>query len=139
MYNTSESISKKSEYYKKFPRNGDCQFCNFPSEQIIWQSDSFLIVRNKFSYEVFDMCAVEDHLMLIPKKHTDNLSALLSAERVEFIDILTDYESKEYNVYFREPKSSVKSVDHHHTHLLKLGDRINSLKYTKEPYRMQYN
>ncbi len=77
--------------------------------------------------------------MLIPKKHTDNLAALLPEERAEFIDLVIDYESKGYNLYLREPKNSVKSVDHHHTYLLKLGDKVNSIQYIKEPYSLKYN
>jgi len=77
--------------------------------------------------------------MVIPKLHTDRLEVLSKDERVEFLDILIDYESKGYNVYFREPNSIIKTVDHHHAHLLKLGKRIEHITYSKEPYSLMFD
>lgn len=138
MYNLNSTILKKRNYYKRFPRDGECQFCKLSDGEKIASTDSFVVLRNKFSYEIFDMCEVVDHLMVIPKKHTDKLSVLTKTERVELIDILIDYEEKGYNVFFREPKSQLKTVDHHHTHLLKLGKRVSEIEYIREPYSMIY-
>lgn len=139
MYNTTQKSKQKSEYYKKFLRGGSCQFCNIPDVERVEEYDSFIIIRNKFGYDIFDMCEVEDHLMVIPKKHTDRLTVLSTDERTEFLNILIDYESQGYNVYFREPGSVIKTVDHHHTHLLKLGRRLEHITYSKEPYSLKFD
>lgn len=139
MYNTTQKSKQKSEYYKKYPRDGDCQFCSIPDGERVEEYTGFIIIRNKFGYDIFDMCEVEDHLMMLPKKHTDRLDVLSRDERVEFLDILIDYEAKGYNVYFREPRSIIKTVDHHHTHLLKLGKRIEHITYSKEPYSLKFD
>lgn len=139
MYNTNQTSKRKSEYYKKFPRDGDCQFCSIPDSERVKEYDGFIVIRNKFGYDIFDMREVEDHLMVIPKKHTDRLDVLSQDERAEFLNILIDYESKGYNVYFREPGSIIKTVDHHHTHLLKLGKRLEHITYSKEPYSLKFD
>jgi diadenosine tetraphosphate (Ap4A) HIT family hydrolase len=84
------------------------------------------------------MCEVTDHLLVTPKKHVDKLASLTKPKQNELIDILVRYEDMGYNVFFREPKNIIKTVNHHHTHLIKLGKRIKSLQYTKEPYNMKY-
>ena len=61
-----------------------------------------------------------DHLLLIPKKHTDTLSDLSSHEAVEYVDIISSYESQGYDIHARGPSSNLKSVIHQHTHFLKL-------------------
>ncbi len=139
MYISTQTNEAKNNHYKKHPRHGECQFCNLKPSELVGESVDFRVIRNKFPYEVFDLCEVTDHLMVIPKKHTDNLELLSKAEKIELIEILSKYEAEGYNVYFREPKNVIKTMDHHHTHLIKLGKRISTLEYTKEPYSLKYS
>jgi len=139
MYTSNRTSQNKKSYYEKYPRTGDCQFCLFKGDEIVKEIGDFLIVRNKFQYDIFDMCEVVDHLMVTPKEHTEKLSTLSNASLKDFIKILTDYEDQEYNVFFREPKSQIKTVSHHHTHLLKLGKRLQTINYTKDPYMLTYS
>lgn len=140
MYISNEKNKKKAEYYKKYPDSKKkCQFCKVPDEEVIEEIGSFYIIKNKFSYDVFDMCKVVDHLMVMPKTHIDNLMALNNNQRLEFLDLIDDYEKKGYNVFFRAPNSLIRSVDHHHTHLLKLGSEINHLEFTHKPYKLIYS
>lgn len=138
MYNLKTTNDKKHDYYKQFPRDGECVFCKSKKDELVVETKHFVILRNLFGYDIFDMCEVEDHLMLIPKKHSDNLDVLTKEERLEFMNIAIQYEKKGYNIFFREPHSIIKTVDHHHTHLLKLGKRVKLIEYTKEPYSMTY-
>lgn len=138
MYNLNSTGAKKRAYYAGLPQDGTCTFCQLSEEEKIAETESFIVLRNLFGYDVFDLSETEDHLMVIPKKHTDNLRVLSDSERLELMNILIDYETKGYNVFFREPQSSVKTVDHHHTHLIKLGKRIKTLEYKREPYNMKY-
>lgn len=139
MYISNETQKKKAEYYKKHPDSGECKFCKIPEEKIIKKIGSFFVIKNKFSYDIFDMCRVLDHLMILPTNHIDNLMTLSEKQRLEFLDLVDDYEKKGYNVFFRAPNSLVRSVDHHHTHLLKLGEEINHLEFTRKPYNLEYS
>ena len=139
MYIYNSTSKRKDSYYQKHPKDGDCQFCKMPDNKVIKQIGKFIVIRNMFGYDIFDMCEVTDHLMIIPVNHIDNLTTLSKQERLDFLDIMDDYEKAGYNVFFREPQSAIRTVDHHHTHLLKLGKEINHLTFTREPYSMDYS
>ncbi len=114
-----------------------CDFCEITegSNQLIEESKSFKVIKNIFPYSFWDMQRVSDHLMIVPKKHTDTISHFSSQEAVEFVGLVGSYESRGYNVYARSPKSSAKSVHHQHTHLIKgHGRHVNFLLYLRRPY-----
>lgn len=139
MYISTKKDEEKAKYYKKNPRDGKCVFCALDYEEIIEQDKHFVVARNKFSYDIFDMCEVTDHLMIIPTKHIDTLDCMTKVENSKFLSLLIKYELLGYNVYFREPKNLVRTIDHHHTHFIKLGNRVNSVKYKRNPYILEYN
>jgi diadenosine tetraphosphate (Ap4A) HIT family hydrolase len=116
---------KMHRAYKRYLRdvqpNNECQFClidkDFP--QHIRETKSFKIIHNTFPYSSWDFMHTDDHLLIIPKKHTDKLADLNSQEALEFMNIIGSYESRGYNIYARAPQTAVKSVVHQHTHLIK--------------------
>jgi diadenosine tetraphosphate (Ap4A) HIT family hydrolase len=115
----------------------DCVFCLIEREQerIIEKADNFYVIKNKYPYSHWDLQKVTDHLMIIPKKHTDTLSDLTSDEAVEYVKLIGSYESQGYSVYSRAPVSVIKSVVHQHTHLIKtIPEESKLLVYAKKPY-----
>jgi len=119
---------RQTKPYKKYIKTlgpGQCQFCEITSEseQFVEQTASFEVVRNIFPYTMWDEQGVSDHLLLLPKKHTDTLSDLTPEEAQEFVKLMSRYENKGYNVYARAPGSHIKSVYHQHTHLIKSDHR----------------
>lgn len=133
---------KENNTYKKY-RNSDtdfkngCVFCSYTNDSpsFVSETKSFKIIRNIFPYSVWDSQKVADHLMVVPKLHTDTLSDLKSHEAIEFVEIIASYESQGYNVYARAPKSKMKSVVHQHTHLIKPADaKTKLLLYIRKPY-----
>ena len=118
-------------------RTADCPFCalNDASEQIISQTKNFIVIRNIFPYSVWDAHRVTDHLMIVPKMHTEVLSKLCAQAAVEYVGIVSNYELKGYDIYARSPHSTIKSVPHQHTHLIKSdGKRIKALLHLEKPY-----
>ncbi|HSX23688.1 MAG TPA: HIT domain-containing protein [Candidatus Saccharimonadales bacterium] len=119
------------------PPSKGCSFCaiNKGSPQFVTETKSFKVIRNIFPYSLWDSQPVKDHLMLIPKRHTDTLADLTPAAAQEFVKLLSSYESKGYSVYARAPGSVIKTVLHQHTHLIKHGDKvIKGLLYLRKPY-----
>jgi diadenosine tetraphosphate (Ap4A) HIT family hydrolase len=100
------------------------------------QNASMMIVRNKFPYELWDFGEVADHLMLIPKRHVHSLVEMSDAEKLDYINMLGEWEEKGYNVYARTDLNKIaKSVAHQHTHLIKTtGTRRKFVIYANKPY-----
>lgn len=115
----------------------ECIFCSVgPKEhQFIKETKSFKVIKNIFSYSSWDEQSVEDHIMIIPKKHVDSISNFDSNESLEFMGLLSSYESRGYSIWARAPGAKTKSVVHQHTHLIKPGTKShNILFYLKKPY-----
>ncbi len=98
-----------------------CVFCeiNKKSPQFVTEGKYFKVIRNIFAYSLWDSQDVNDHLMLVPKKHVDSLAKLPSAAATEYVKLISDYEQKGYNIYARAPVSVIKTVVHQHTHFIK--------------------
>ncbi len=106
------------QQYKQ--RLGDrCAFCS-PEDQLIKAYSTQLIIQNIFPYARWDYADVADHIMLIPKRHLLSLTEQTNEEKIEYVNILADYESRGYSAYTRAPVNNARSVAHIHTHLLLL-------------------
>ena len=121
---TAPRSRKEVKLYDKYQATVDkasCSFCHLKEsgEQMVLETESFLVVRNLFPYSIWDGQRVVDHLMVVPKRHTDTLSDLSPSQAAEFLKIIGDYEREGYNVYARAPGSHMKSIVHQHTHLIK--------------------
>jgi diadenosine tetraphosphate (Ap4A) HIT family hydrolase len=132
---------KEEKVYKAHRKNEhsktSCIFCDIgPGHmQLVRETKSFKIVRNIFPYSHWDGQDVVDHLMIVPKLHTDTLSDLQSHEAIEYVELMSSYESQGYNVYARAPQSNRKTVVHQHTHLIKLnGKNRKFLLYLEKPH-----
>ena len=122
---------------KNKPRIQGCVFCNLDekNEQFVSETKYFKIVRNIFGYSLWDSQRVADHLMIVPKKHTDSLNDLPKEAAVEFVGLLGQYEAKHYNVYARASSSVMKTVVHQHTHLIKPSGKPRKLVFLwRKPY-----
>lgn len=95
----------------------------------------FWLVDNIFGYEVWDGCVVEQHLMVVPKRHVHTLKDLKKAEKSQLIEQLATYEADGYSIYARAPQNITKSVAHQHTHLVKLAPKRQKLLfYLRKPH-----
>jgi len=134
---TRKSHRSYQKHLKSIPSSIDCEFCIISLEypQFIESTEYFKVFQNIFPYSTWDMMRTEDHILVVPNQHTDKLSDLGTDERLDFMEIISRYELDGYNVYARAPKSSVKSVHHQHTHLIKTrGKPQRFMLYAKRPY-----
>ena len=126
--------------YRKHLKTADpdiCAFCpsNADDRDLIEETKAFRVIRNIFPYSIWDAQSVDDHLLLTPKKHTDSLSGMTSAQKVEYVDLVEKYEKLGYNIYSRAPDSPIKSIPHQHTHLIKnKGQAKRFLLLLRRPY-----
>ncbi len=127
----------RHEIKTKHRQNSNCTFCNFDNGDVlvIKELPNFYLVKNKFPYSIWDQKPVEDHLMIVPKRHTDSIAKFNQTEKIEFLDKLSEYEGQGYNVYARSPGDVTKSIIHQHTHLIRAKPKeIKYLFYLKKPY-----
>lgn len=133
--------SRREEHkYKKHLSEVDksvCAFCAIRDHDSQWVAETkyFKVIKNIFPYSLWDSQNVVDHLMVTPKNHTDSLSAMKPAQKVEYVDLIEKYELKGYNIYARAPASIIKSIKHQHTHLIKTSGRPKGfLFFLRKPY-----
>lgn len=113
-----------------------CPFCDPETlAKAVYETENIYIVKNKVFYDIWEMRTVKDHLLLMPKRHVKSLGELGAEERAEIMDVISDYESNDYNVYARAVSNNTRSVTHQHTHLIKTDHRnIHAALMLKKPY-----
>ena len=125
------------KHRRSFKDETSCVFCEIDSSstELITETAHFKVITNKFPYSLWDDQTVLDHLMIVPRQHTNTLSDLLPDEAQEYIQLVSSYEKNGYNVWARAPQSSMKSVIHQHTHLIKPGKKtLKIMLYIRKPY-----
>jgi len=136
-YRSRKENKTYSRYTKNVQKAGVCEFCDIKEgdEGFVKELTYFKVIYNKFPYTFFDYHKITDHLLVIPKKHTDTISSFTADEALEYTQLVGDYEAKGYDVFSRAPSSKQKSVPHQHTHLIKpVGKEIKTMIYTKKPF-----
>lgn len=113
--------------------------CHFCAEQLqseaISQNNTMYIVPNRVKYDMFEGMKVIDHLMVIPKTHHETMLTFSDAEKIDAMNIISEYEARGYNVYARAVGSVSRSKKHQHTHLIKLDDKPSKvIIFSKKPY-----
>ena len=119
---------QSSRNYKKYreenaAKKRGCVFCKINEEKssIIDEFKWFRIIKNIFPYDVWDGYEVSDHLMIVPKQHTETIGDFSKEELQEYVNILAKYEKMGYSIYARAPQNKRKTVSHEHTHLIMLN------------------
>lgn len=128
---------KKFKQYKSYPKTIECQFCGpeMSGRQLSDRLQHAWLVKNRTFYDIWEMQDVEDHLMVIPKRHVTQLSELNTDERLEIMQVLADYEVMGYNIYARGVASNRRSQHHQHTHLIKIKNKTPKfLIHIRKPY-----
>jgi diadenosine tetraphosphate (Ap4A) HIT family hydrolase len=137
---TAPRSRKESRTYGKYRKKlhpEACDFCDVQAgdPQFISETANFKVIRNIFPYSMWDGQRVADHLMVLPRQHTDTLQDLTPRQAQEFVQLISAYEGKGYNVYARAPTSRIKTVVHQHTHLIKPSGPVRKLVFMiRRPY-----
>jgi diadenosine tetraphosphate (Ap4A) HIT family hydrolase len=114
---------RRQKLYEKYLANPPvgCEFCrvNEGDPQFVTATKSFKVIHNRFPYTFWDDQQVADHLLIVPKEHTDSLASFTPEQAVEYLALIGDYEKNGYHVYARAVKSASRTITHQHTHLIK--------------------
>lgn len=125
LWRDSETQKRYQKYVSKKPADAPCEFCEFTPnhDQVLKDEGTFWVTQNIFPYTVWDSYFVDEHLMLVPKRHVDSIGKFTEAELKVFGKVLGRYEDNGYSVYGRSATNGSKSVAHQHTHLIKVSSR----------------
>ncbi len=113
---------KTFKLYQQRKKALGCPFCD-PKEisyRVAFETDHCIVIPNKTPYEVWEHHRVLSHLMVIPKRHVTGLYDMTDAELLDIARVYGRYEAEGYSVYARGTNSPRRSVDHLHTHLIKI-------------------
>lgn len=129
----------QKKYDREKGQKEGCVFCNLETEHIVEEYDMFFIIKNIYPYYLWDLKEVEDHFLVVPKKHAQGFEHLEDDHMSEYTKIITIYSSNGYDTFTRTSKSSRKTQPHLHTHLIKTkGDIKKKLTFTEKPYKLEY-
>ncbi len=116
-----------------------CAFCSDGRVIVKEIFNEFRLLGNRFPYIVWDDYEVLEHLMLAPKRHVSIIADLNANEKDEYIELLGRYEALGYSIYSRAPIDVTRSVDHLHTHLMKIGNnQAKGMLYIRKPHFVKY-
>lgn len=118
-----------------------CNFCELGSQRVIGYFATHAVIENLYPYELFDDMIVEDHLLIVPRRHIVGINEFTDEERTDFLDTVSEFEEEGYTLFARAPQNKAKSVVHQHSHLVKPDmshDPIQSLLYNRAPHVVKY-
>lgn len=129
------------KYRQSQPKQKDiCVFCESIEQQggqILDDRKHCVIMENKFSYDIWDGCGVNEHIMIVPKSHVVSLGDLSPEEKIDYMNVLSEYESRGYSIYARAPENKTKTIAHQHTHLIKTDNKRKKwFFYIRKPHIM---
>ena len=136
----TRAVSRKyDEYLAQYTEFDGCAFCSDDRVIVKETHAAFRTLENRFKYDVWDDHTVLEHLMLAPKRHVSVISELTDSEKREYVDLLATYEMEGYSIYSRAPVDVTRSVDHLHTHLLKIDSYpAKWMFYLRRPHFVAY-
>lgn len=123
-------------YLHKQVRKGICDLCNIETSasKVLADYPLFMVVTNAFPYGTWEGGILDEHIMLVPKRHVESIALFTPEENSEFLRILAEYDQRGYSFYGRAAGSRYKSIPHQHTHLMKVGTPLTRHFYLRKPY-----
>lgn len=132
---TTKAYNPKESRHQYQAAELACPFCDLDDRRIYKETASLRVMANKFPYEYWDNHGVIEHLLMVPKRHVESLGELSDAEKIEAMQLMAEYESAGYSVYWRSKTNGSRSVPHQHTHLIRVNDVSPHLSiYSEKPY-----
>jgi len=127
---------KTVKVYRKRRKSQKCPFCDPETlAKAIYQNDRIYVVPNLTQYDLWESFDVKDHLLIVPKRHVVKLPELDDKEKLAIMQVAAGYEAEGYSIYARGVGFVNRSVEHQHTHLIKVSNKQPKVMlYLNRPY-----
>jgi len=110
---------RRKEYKLEKGSGGKCALCNPYKEQIICESNAWILIANWWPYNT-------GHVMSITKRHIEDISELNEEEKREIVPFILkvvevlrrEYKPQGFNIGLNLGQWSGGSVDHLHIHIV---------------------
>lgn len=124
---------KTYEHQKNKP---GCPFCDTARrEKILYEDEHVFIVHNLTKYDVWELHDVQEHLLVVPKRHVESFAEMTAPEQLAVMKQIAEYEQHGYSTYARGVGFARRSVAHQHTHLIKADNKDPKFSlFIKKPY-----
>lgn len=118
-----ELVAKHGEY--------PCPFCITIQKRVyITETATMLVVENDYPYEYFDGRYVQQHYMIIPRRHIALIGDFTAQESHEYWQLIAQYHHDGYSVFTRSATDDMRSVPQHlHTHLFMYDAEATAIEY----------
>ena len=113
------SLTNQKAYNERKLIATTCPFCDREEDMLVKDGTLMYVRKNRFPYNMWDWRKVEEHLMVIPKRHIECMGDLTFFEEHELQSIIKEYIRDGYDIYTRNQKSANRSQPHLHTHMIK--------------------
>ncbi|HSX28874.1 MAG TPA: hypothetical protein VLF60_05495 [Candidatus Saccharimonadales bacterium] len=140
-YRKNEKVARTAH------RPTKCPFCHLedkvlnPRErQIIEETAHARVMDALYPYDLWEWRQVTSHLLIVPKRHIALLDELTPEERSDIMDLMCKYDTQNYSVYARSPRSIQRTIPgHQHTHLIKTNETAikKGAIYMVKPYLLR--
>jgi diadenosine tetraphosphate (Ap4A) HIT family hydrolase len=132
---TTKAYNPDSSKKKYLSNQLPCPFCDLDDRTVYKDDQHSMVISNLHPYEYWDKHNVVEHVLLIPKRHVENLNELRDDEKLEIMSTMAEYEANGYSVYWRSQTNATRTVPHQHTHLIKVDNTRTKLSvYSEKPY-----
>jgi diadenosine tetraphosphate (Ap4A) HIT family hydrolase len=109
----------RERLYEEYGDNAPCPFCDTDDRVVIDAAETMVVYRNDFPYEYLDGQLIQEHLLLVPRRHLGLLRDFTREERDDYWELLATYHQAGYSSLTRSATDTHRSVPLHlHTHLL---------------------
>lgn len=125
MFRKASTVKAYKEHRASLPKDLVCEFCTFDEsyEYFVKDYGAFRVIKNRFPYYMWDNWLVDDHLMLIPKRHIHDLKEFNEQERADLMKAMIEYDEAGYCIWIRDQTAGGRSVAHQHTHFIKISQK----------------
>lgn len=122
--------------YKSRQNTSGCPFCSpITMKKAVYEDKFVYVVPNLTQYDLWELHDVENHLLVIPKRHVETLAELNDKESIAVLEQAAKYELLGYSIYARGVGFVKRSVKHQHTHLIKVTNKKPRLAlFVQSPY-----
>lgn len=136
MHHFPKTKKKYKSLNSQSARTKECAFCTTAQqENVLAENETMYVIKNRVAYDLFEGYRVSEHVMVIPRQHRLSMREFNEQEKIDFFNLAAVYETEGFCVFARGLNSPSRSVDHQHTHLIKIqGKPVKSMLYAARPH-----
>lgn len=116
--------ARRRQLHDRYGDSPPCPLCSdIDTRAYVRDMGTMWVINNDFPYATYDGLPVQEHLMLIPKRHIGTFHEFSLEEQNDYWQVYAQFSSDGYNSMTRSLGNSRRSVPTHlHTHLLRYAD-----------------